>query len=91
MKTVERANNAQPTGNYADKSAATKQIFASFVSSSRGTEADDNNGNRIGMYAIDGRIYFTAHRDNKWVGDVEYPNRGGQMALRDELYGMAAY
>ncbi|MEQ1966427.1 phage tail protein [Xenorhabdus nematophila] len=89
--TVELAENAQPAGDYADKSATNKQIFASFVSSSRGTEADDNNGNRIGMYAIDGRVYLAAHRNNKWIGDVEYPNRGGQMALRDELYGMAAY
>ncbi|MEQ1969611.1 hypothetical protein ABLA30_22205 [Xenorhabdus nematophila] len=82
---------AQPAGDYADKSASNKQIFSSFVSSSKGVEADDNNGNRIGMHTNDGRVYFAVHQNNKWLGDVECPGRGGTIALREDVLGIASY
>ncbi|QTL39852.1 hypothetical protein HGO23_19280 [Xenorhabdus budapestensis] len=82
----EKKFSAIIAGDYADKSASNKQIFSSFVSSSKGVEADDNNGNRIGMYTNDGRVYFAVHRNNKWLGDVECPGRGGTMALQGDSY-----
>ncbi|MEQ1967578.1 phage tail protein [Xenorhabdus nematophila] len=75
----------QPKGDYADKSAPNKQEFTSFVSSLQGVEAGDGD-NLIGIYARNGRSYFTARRNGRWIGDVEYPNRGGVMALQGESY-----
>ncbi len=86
-KTVERAENAQPRGNYADKSTKSTQAFESNVQAWGGVAAtidrtamylmNDNNG--AGLNFWDG---------TQFQGLARYPGRAGTLALTRDLFGV---